>query len=471
MNTPLVSKWFALAALGVAALAPLGRAEQSVDRLLQGPISSATRTVRVNHFDGPVRIVGVDSGFGWNWNMRVTAAQDAEARDYLAKCELEVKETAGTFEVELSLPERRGFSRSAHSILGLLSWRTMSGVNVRSELELRLPKEVAADVKNRFGTIRVSGIQGSVNLVNQNGRLELEDLPGAVTATTSFATLHAERLGVATLRNQNGTLEVSDVSGELRANTSFARMSVRGVKGRADLKNQNGNLEAANLDGNVFAATSFGRMSVRDVKGHADLQNQNGGIDVQRVAGDVVAATSFADLKVTDIGGKASLTCTNGRVEAVRVGDDVRASNTFAPLRVQEIHGAADLASQNGDVVASAVEGDVRAKTSFGRLELDGSGKRFDARNQNGSVTITARSPAVERIAASSSFGSMDVRLPGQVKPLIRANTSFGKVRSEYPVLLSDSINDANFYADDNQPKVDLRGRNGDIRIQPLAVR
>lgn len=471
MKTSLLPRWLTVAVFGLAAFAPVARAEQTVERLLEGAISGATRTVRISHYNGPIKVVGVDSGFGWSWNMKVTANAEPEARDYLKGCELELKETAGTFELELMLPERRRFSRSSGSLLGLFSWNHVSGIGVNSELELRLPHGAALDLKNRFGTIRVSALQGPVNLVGQNSRMELADLSGAVTASTSFGSMRAQRLGVATLRNQNGNIEVADVAGELRASTSFARLHVREIKGRADLKNQNGGIDAAKFEGDVVASTSFGRMNVQDVRGHADLRNQNGAIEAQRVAGNLVAATSFAELKVSDIGGKASLNCQNGRVEAVRVGDDVRAANTFAPLRVQDVRGAADLASQNGDVLASAVEGDVRAKTSFGRMELDGSGKRFDARNQNGSVSIIARSPTVERIAASSSFGSMDVRLPGHVKPVIRANTSFGKVRSEYPVLLSDSINDATFYADANQPKIDLQGRNGDIRIQTLAVK
>jgi hypothetical protein len=465
-----VSLRFLVAALGALAFLPLGRAEQTSERNLEGQISTTTRTVRVSHYNGPVKIVGVDSGFGWSWTMRVTSGNASEGEAYLKECELAVKETAGTFELELVLPERRGFSRSSGSFLGLFSWHSVHGIGAHSELELRLPRAVAVDLKNRFGTTRVSALSGPVHVEGQNGKVELDDLMGAVTASTSFGALHAQRLGVAALHNQNGAIEASEIAGELRASTSFARMTVHDVKGRVDLKNQNGTIEVSNLESDLLAATSFGRLLVHDVKGHADLRSQNGNIDAQRITGDVAAATSFAELKVADIGGKASLSCQNGRLEAVRVGDDVRASNTFAPLRVQEVRGAADLASQNGDVMARGVEGDVRAKTSFGRMELDGAGKRFDAKNQNGSVTITARSPTVERIAASASFAPIDVRLAGRVQPLIRASTSFGKVRSEYPVLLADATNEAKFHDSTNQPKIDLHGQNGDIRIQQLAV-
>jgi len=47
----------------------------------------------------------------------------------------------------------------------------------------------------------------------------------------------------------------------------------------------------------------------------------------------------------------------------------------------------------------------------------------------------------------------IDVSLPHDCKPLIRANTSFGKVRSEFPIVMSDTLPEANFNADTTQTK------------------
>ncbi len=468
--TASVCRWLAPTLLGLAAVVSTSAAP-TVERTLQGDIAATTRSVRIDHRSGPVTIVGVDSGFGWTWTMRCTANTDTQAEAYVKASEIDVKETAGTLQLDLLMPERRDVSL-ARAIVRLFTWSRSEHFEVRSELELRLPHAVAVDLRNRFGTSKLSALSGPLNLDCQNGRVELEDLSGAVNATTSFAPLHAQRLGQARLNNRNGGIEVAQVAGELRAATSFATLQVRDVRGRAELKNQNGRIEAENVDGRVLAATSFAGLSVHGVKGDADLKNQNGGIEARDITGDVTAATSFADLRVSDVGGKASLRCQNGRIEAARVNDDLTAANSFAPLHAQEIRGRADLDSQNGEVIANGIDGDLRAQTSFARMELDATSKRIDAHNKNGSVHITARSPAVERIAASASFAPIDVRLAGNVQPLIRASTSFGKVRSDFPVLLADSAAaDATFYAESGQPKLDLRGQNGDIRIESLASR
>jgi hypothetical protein len=461
----LVPAIFAVSVIGPAHAAP------TVERTRKGEIAPTTRSVRVDHRSGPVSIVGVDSDFGWTWTTSCAAGSESQGQAYLDGVEMDVKETAGTLQLELMLPERHGTKSVTHTILGLVAWSHHESVNFRSQLELRLPRAVAVDLKNRFGTTKIAALSGPLNVDCQNGRVELDDLSGNVTATTSFAHLHGQNLGQARLRNQNGNVDVSDVRGDLSVTTSFGRMEVRRVKGRLDVKNQNGGIELEGVEGRVLAATSFARLAVHEVTGDADLKNQNGEIDARAISGDVVAATSFASLRVTDVGGKAALSCQNGRIEATRVGNDLRAANSFAALRAQEIRGRADLDSQNGDIVATGVDGDLHAKTSFARMELDAASKHIDARNQNGPVHIIARSPSVERIAASATFAPIDLRLADKLQPLIRASTSFGKVRSEYPVLLADSMADARFYAETAQTKIDLRGQNGDIRIQALPGR
>ena len=441
-----------------------------------GEISPSAGTVRVDNHFGPVTVTGVDSGFGWNWELRNWAGSPAEAEAYLNRCQLEVHETAGTLDLRLVLPDEKppeskhtsGWSKLVAFLTG--DWHFDSfNRNLDSTLQLRVPRGVTLDLKNRFGPVAASATRGALNVDAEFGNVDLADLAGAVSARTTFAKLHAERIGPANLRSQNGDLEARCVAGDLTASTSFARLRVQDVKGRAELKNQNGSIETSGVTGDLVATTSFANLKARDISGRADLKNQNGSIDAAALTGDLLATTSFAELKAHDIGGSADLKSQNGRIEAANIGGDLTAATSFAALHVQDVRGKANLTGQNGEIAATGVTGDIRAKTSFARLQLDGTGRRFDARNQNGAVEITARSPQVAQIDASTSFDRVEVRLPASSKPLIRANTSFGKVHSDFPVMLGDTLPDAKFGDDTTPLKVTLHGQNGDIRILRLA--
>ncbi len=500
-----------LATFLVAPIAALAD-EPVVLRTLTGDVPALTRTIQAENMSGRVTITAVAENFGWEWTLRSSDRQTARAQAYAQECRLDVHEANGVLQLRLVRPEAEGKDRGSGALRGFLSVITLGAVSGReahlqSDLTLRVPATSAIDVNNRHGTVSVKGTRNAVGIDCRNGRIDLSDIGGAVTARTSFATIRAENIGPAQLTSQNGSIEARGVDGDLRVTTSFGRMRVSEVKGSAILKNQNGAIAASRVTGDLTATTSFAEVRAEEIGGRADvkaqnshvdaggvtgevtvtnsfgalrvhdlgsravLKNQNGAIEAMRVTGDLIAATSFAHLRAEEIGGRAELECRNGKIDATRVTGGLRAINSFAALRVRDIGGSAELAGQNSEIAATGVRGDIDAKTSFGRLQLDGSGRRFVARNQNGAVEIVARSADVQQIVATASFAPIDLRLPDDAKPLIRATTSFGKVRSDFPVLNGDTVSDARFAADATPLKVSLKGQNGDIRIQTIAAR
>jgi DUF4097 and DUF4098 domain-containing protein YvlB len=504
------SSFFASVILALAARAD----DTQILRTLSGDVPAGVRTIQADNQHGNVTVTAVGEDFRWEWTLRSSGTRSTRAENYAQECRLDVRQIDGGLQLVVVRPDMRqgDITRSNGPMRHFLSLVTLGVVSshedqVHSDLILRVPAASMIDVRNRFGKVNVSGARAATTVDCEHGGVNLSNIDATVTARTSFASLRAEKIGPAQLTNQNGNVEVRDVAGHLQAATSFATLKVRDVKGDARLKNQNGaieavgitgdltaatsfahlhaekiggkadlkaqnaRLEATGISGNVTAATSFGSLHVRDSGGHVVLKNQNGTIDAIRVTGDLIAETSFADLRVEEIGGRADLDCRNGKIEATRVTGNVQATNSFAPMRVRDIGGAADLKGQNGEVAAAGVTGDIRAQTSFARMRLEGNSRRFEARNQNGSVEIVATSPGVQQIDASASFAPIDVRLPGESKPLIRAATSFGKVKSDFPVLQGDTVSEARFAADAAPLKISLRGQNGDIRIQQIAAR
>jgi len=151
-----------------------------------------------------------------------------------------VRQTEGTLQITLITPDHRPENTEHHTsfIRSFVSWVTRGisthGTTIRSDLQLRVPRSVTVDLKNRFGPVRVAGTQGSLSINCQNGKVELSDIKGAVMARTTFAPLLAEHIGSAVLATQNGNLEVHGVNGSLKATASFGKMRVHDVTGGAD---------------------------------------------------------------------------------------------------------------------------------------------------------------------------------------------------------------------------------------------
>ena len=230
---------------------------------------------------------------------------------------------------------------------------------------------------------------------------------------------------------------------------------------------QNGKVTLEQVRGLVKASTSFAALEAEDI-GAAELSNQNGALRARNVAGTLVARTSFAELNAEAVQGNATLRNQNGAIQAERIGGDLDAETSFTPLRVRGVEGAAVLRNQNGRVEAREVTGPLRAHTSFAGIELQGASPVFEAQNQNGAVHIVVLSDTAERVDASTSFAPIEVQLPATAKPVIRAETTFGKINSDFPVLVWTSVSDKQFQDEPARPKVTLRAQNADLRIRKL---
>ena len=386
----------------------------TVQRNQKEAVPSSILNLLVDNQFGPVVVVGVDANFGWEWNLKCQAKDEARANEYADKCHLDAKVDGNTLELTFVRPKESGFRVRTPSIT--------------SDLQVRVPKSVQVDLKNKFGSAEITEIKGSVKAKNQSGRITLKSLPGEVDASTSFASMSALDIGPANLRNQSGSIDIERVSGDLVAHTSFASMNVRNIKGTTTLENQSGSIKATDIEGTIKAHTSFASLKIENA-GPANLSNQSGSIEANRVGGDVDAKTSFAHLSVNHIQGRATLS------------------------------------NQSGEIVATEIAGDIKADTSFGRMKLSGQGENIHARNQSGSIEIAVPSSKTARIDAATSFSSIQLWLPENAVPLITAETSFGKVKSDFPVIMKDTMSVEKMNADASSPKVVLKNQSGDIRI------
>lgn len=358
-----------------------------------------------------------------------------------------------------------------------------SGVDDRVSVQRSAEGSVAADLheitlENQFGPLVVTGADEGFGWT-WKGTCWGKDTDDAqahadkwrIEAAVEGSRLHLRLAGDSNSRERRRfeselTVRVPRMA-SVEAHNSFGEVRVSALNGPATVRVQNGKVTLEQVRGIVKASTSFAAVEAEDV-GAAELSNQNGALRARNVAGTLVARTSFAELNAESVQGNATLRNQNGAILAERIGGDLDAETSFTVLQVRGVEGAAQLRNQNGRVEAREVTGPLRAHTSFAGIELQGASPVFEAQNQNGAIHIVARSDTTERVDASTSFAPIEVQLPATAKPIIRAETTFGKINSDFPVLVWTSVSDKQFQDDPARPKVTLRARNADVHIRKL---
>jgi DUF4097 and DUF4098 domain-containing protein YvlB len=96
--------------------------------------------------------------------------------------------------------------------------------------------------------------------------------------------------------------------------------------------------------------------------------------------------------------------------------------------------------NSNGGVKASNTQG-AQVTTSFGPVILDGVAGPITVENQNGAVDATSSlHGGCQPILIRTSFSTLRVRLNPDASYRVAARTSFGKIRSDFPLNVSGSI-------------------------------
>jgi len=167
-------------------------------------------------------------------------------------------------------------------------------------------------------------------------------------------------------------------------------------------------------------------------------------------------ASSNGSLRVEDVEGDAHLATSNGSVHLARIRGNVDAHSTNGSVEVDDVNGSMSFRTSNGTVRAENASGAFQAETSNGgvhvHLKDTEVGHPIKLWTSNGGVDLQLDSPRQNDVVATTSNGSVTVRLPNGFNASLHAATnSTGSVRSDfeishtasYPGIVSKELSEA----------------------------
>jgi hypothetical protein len=217
--------------------------------------------------------------------------------------------------------------------------------------------------------------------------------------------LHVPSQTVAVVRNDHGRVEASGIA-RAEIHSSFEDVRVEGIAGRVKIDSRHGRVEAADLGAELALSARHGDVEVSGVAGPADIDVQHGTLTARRTAaidaklsyGEVVAETVDGDLvlearhagaRVADVAGRVDVQTTYEDVRLERIGGDVRAKVERGALTIDGFQGPIDVETEGGDIVlaprspiteavsASATRGGIHLEVPAGsRFELEAESRR-----------------------------------------------------------------------------------------------
>jgi hypothetical protein len=388
--------------------------------------------------------------------IRTAAGSPSEAGDLANKVRIDVDQTPSGVSIRTVYPERAN------------GWMGSRNASFSVSFDITYPESSPLEIRNEFGEVRVSNCRAGSRIVNAHGALSVRDGKGIQNLENAFGAVEvAGNQGDVTVSNGNGAITVSDVSGRVNVKNRFGRITVTTAGQGATIVNNNGAITLTGSSGASTITNSFGAVTATGVRGNLTVRNSNGAIGAHNVTGSAWLTNSFGSITASEIGKSLEATGSNGAVQAKSVGGTATVRNSFGATTIEDA-GAVDVTTGNGAVKALGVRGAARVHGSFGGITIENVSGPVDASNSNGSVTVTANpASGCQPITLKTTFGPIKLALPSNANYNLSASTSFGGIRTDFPVAVSGQTNSESIQGKIGSGGCELKitGSNGRVEI------
>jgi DUF4097 and DUF4098 domain-containing protein YvlB len=173
-----------------------------------------------------------------------------------------------------------------------------------------------------------------------------------------------------------------------------------------------------------------------------------------------------ASLRVPE-GAILELRSSNGTITSSGPVGDVKAQTSNGPIDVRGSSGQLDLSTSNGPVTINGGSGSIGVETSNGPIDVTADNAVVTGRTSNGPIRFSG-SLAQGRSELRTSNGNIVLTLPADAQFVVNANTSNGKINSDFAVTAQDFSDNHLRGTVGNDPgtTLELHTSNGPIEIR-----
>jgi DUF4097 and DUF4098 domain-containing protein YvlB len=322
-----------------------------------------------------------------------------------------------------------------------------------TDMEVYIPRAAQLEVKNSYGELRVSNLEGKLDLSTTHNTLDVRDCKGSCTVANRFADTR--------LSGINGNVVVD-------------------ARGRVSLET---------IKGDVTVTNEYAAVDINDVDGKVNITNTEGSIRLEKITKPVVIEARGTQVTATNLSDTAKISTSHRQVRLTDIGSNVWLSTQYSPgANLRDVRGNVDIESNSDRVTLDSIRGYVKVKgrgTSVRATSVEGPVdiqttlrdvivKDFmntcSITNEYGDVSLTAAKLAKDGITVTSKNGDIDLYVPADAGFQLNAATRDGHVESDLAGLLpAEAAPDRNTLkgkVKNGGPSISLQTEYGNVRIR-----
>lgn len=325
------------------------------------------------------------------------------------------------------------------------------GSRLNTHLSLKIPPQLRVRVVNRYGDVRVAGLQGGCQVDNSYGEVVAESIGGLLQIENQYeSVLVRNHRGNVKVSNRRGSVRVEQVQGNLDAATDYESISAKGIDGEARARNHFGSVRLEKVSGEAVVDGSGTRVIVTEVGKAVRVKNSHKRVSVENLQDSLQLDTSYSEVRLVRIDGPVSLTASHSRVD----GEDLRGG-----LTVQ---------AQGTRLSAREVQGPIKVVTSLQLVSLQQISGPADIQNEFGEVNLLLADPLNGSVTVTSKNGEITLSLPARLAFVLMAETRGGKIESDFgsPRTREEQVQFLEVTQGGGGPEIRLQTTHASIRVR-----
>lgn len=385
----------------------------------------ASAPLRIENAYGPISILPGTEG-EVRVRLRTVVFNDDEERAKRISDEIRLEGgTEGQVEAEANVkPEAEPAARNkaASKVFLVRTNRdALSSKDYRfnTEMEIFVPRKSGITVRNSYGEVRVTGIEGKLDLSTSHNPLEVRDCTGDVVVANRYAESHIVNLTGNLTADVRGRVYAETIKGDVNVRSEYSPVEIRDVTGKVTVSNTDSSITVDKVAKAVVIDGQGCQVTARNIADALKIAASHKRIQVSQVDSNVTMETRYATIQLKDV---------KGNLYIISNSDH---------LTLDSISGYVKVRAEGTGVHADAITGPVEIYTNRKDVTVNNFENACKVSNEYGDVTLSTGTVGKGELSVKNRNGSIDLFLPENAAFQIDATARNGRIDSEYQGLES----------------------------------
>ncbi len=285
-----------------------------------------------------------------------------------------------------------------------------------TELEVFVPKKSSVTVNNAYGEVRVSGIEGKLDLATSHNSLEVHECTGDVSVSNRFAESRLTDLTGNVSVDARGAVSVTSVRGDVQVRNEYSPVEIRDVTGSVTVSDTDSTVILDKVGKTVVIDAQGCQVNASNLSSSCKVLASHKRIQLTQIDSNVSLETRYANVSLKAVRGNLDVASISDRLTADDIGGYLKVKAEGSGIHADGIKGPVDIVTNRKDVTVNNFENSCTVTDEFGDVTLStGSIGKGDltVKNRNGNIDVFLPDNAAFQIDATAKNGSVESDFSG----------------------------------------------------------